>query len=181
MSPYWLRSPPSMRCLRTEDCSSWVRLSRLLRTSTALVTSPSSLRSVVPSSRSTHRVKRPSSREVLMVSHLEEQGLVIGLAGLVGEKGIDFVLLVGVPADVVPPLATLPHDPIGVEKEVGEGRYQDRAEADLRVGDHDAGLDDVTDPAGLDLALDAIGDRFDVQPILGHLAGGDAQPCGIEQ
>src|ERR1700681_4037334 len=72
MSPYWLKSPPSMRCLRTEDCSSWVRLSRLLSTSTALVTSPSSLRSVVPSSRSTHRVNTPSSREALMVSRWDK-------------------------------------------------------------------------------------------------------------
>jgi hypothetical protein len=31
MSPYWLRSPPSMKRLRTEDYSSWVTIAHAKR------------------------------------------------------------------------------------------------------------------------------------------------------
>jgi hypothetical protein len=67
------------------------------------------------------------------VAHLEEQGLVIGSPGLVGEEGIDLVPLVGGPADVVPPPPALPDHAVEAGQEVGEGGHEDRTETAFRV------------------------------------------------
>ena len=98
------------------------------------------------------------------IKSLYSPAMAMNLVSDPRQQAFDLVLLIGVPANVVPPLAALPHHAIGAEKEMGEGRYQDRAEADLGVRDHDARFDDIADAARFDLALDTIGDRLAGEP-----------------